>query len=240
MSDGASRGFFIVLEGIDGSGKTTQCRLLAEWLRGQGVPLVATAEPGGTPLGQRVRSLLLDGSDAISPLAELFLFQASRAQLLEQLIRPALAAGQVVLCDRYTLSTIAYQGYAGGLPLDVVRQSCTLATAGLEPDLIVLLDLPVADSLPRRKAPDRVESRGAEYHQRVRDGFLSEVQLLARTNPRGCRSSMPDRTRPACRRNCVGRSSPTQTGPSPTSRPTTSAASLACLACPCDQPAKLV
>jgi dTMP kinase len=110
MSDGASRGFFIVLEGIDGSGKTTQCRLLAEWLRGQGVPLIATAEPGGTPLGQRVRSLLLDGSDAISRLAELFLFQASRAQLLEQVIRPALAAGQVVLCDRYTLSTIAYQG----------------------------------------------------------------------------------------------------------------------------------
>jgi dTMP kinase len=183
MSDGASRGFFIVLEGIDGSGKTTQCRLLAEWLRGQGVPLIATAEPGGTPLGLRVRSLLLDGSDAISPLAELFLFQASRAQLLEQLIRPALAAGQVVLCDRYTLSTIAYQGYAGGLPLDVVRQSCTLATAGLEPDLIVLLDLPVADSLPRRKAPDRVESRGAEYHQRVRDGFLSEAKLLTRADP---------------------------------------------------------
>jgi dTMP kinase len=183
MSDRTGRGFFLALEGIDGSGKSTQCRLLAEWLRGQGVPLIATAEPGGTPLGQRLRSLLLDGSDAISPLAELFLFQASRAQLLEQLIRPALAAGQVVLCDRYTLSTIAYQGYAGGLPLDVVRQSCTLATNGLEPDLILLLDLPVADSLPRRKAPDRVESRSVEYHQRVRDGFLSEAQLLAGTNP---------------------------------------------------------
>lgn len=183
MLSAISRGFFIALEGIDGSGKSTQCRLLAEWLEGLGVSIIVTAEPGGTALGQRLRALLLLGTEPMSPLAELFLFQASRAELLHQVIRPALTRSQVVLCDRYTLSTLAYQGYGIGLPVDLVRQSCQLATGGLEPDLTLLLDLPVADSLSRRKQTDRVESRPPEYHQRVREGFLTESKRLAQTDP---------------------------------------------------------
>jgi dTMP kinase len=168
---------FISLDGLDGSGKSTQCRLLADWLRGRGHAVTLCTDPGGTALGVQLRELLLYHRQEIALPCEALLFMASRAQLTAEVIRPALDAGGIVVSDRYTLANVVYQGHAGGLDVEALWQVGRLATGGVEPDLAVVLDLPLSVALARRDRPaDRVESRGTDYHDRVRQGFLTEAR----------------------------------------------------------------
>lgn len=171
-------GTFITLEGPEGAGKTVLARRLAEALQGCGHTVRLTREPGGTPLGERVRALLLERSSGdlvIDARADALLFNAARAQLVAEVIRPALDAGEVVLCARFTDSTLAYQGYGAGLPIGALRAIADVATGGLRPDLTVLLDVDPEIGL-RRKSPgarNRFEaSFDLEFHRRVRAGFL--------------------------------------------------------------------
>jgi dTMP kinase len=175
-------GRFLVLEGIDGCGKSTQIEALRAWLpvsglMADGARLVVTREPGGTALGQALRALLLRPPEGAAPcsLSELMLYAADRAQHVEECLRPALAAGDWVLSDRFSGSTAAYQGYGRGLPLDTILQLEALATGGLAPDLTLWLDLPLAGSLQRRgdRPADRIEAAGAAFLQRVSDGFAT-------------------------------------------------------------------
>jgi dTMP kinase len=178
-------GRFVVLEGIDGCGKTTQLQRLMAWLPGSGLlapggQVVLTREPGGTPLGQALRQLLLHPPQGAAPLstAELLLYAADRAQHVEQVIRPALVAGHWVLSDRFSGSTAAYQGHGRGLDLALIAQLEVIATAGLQPDLTLWLDLPVAESLRRRagRVPDRIEAGGRPFLERVASGFATLAQ----------------------------------------------------------------
>ena len=166
---------FITLEGGEGSGKSVQARALYKRLLQSAIPTLLTYEPGGTPCGNKIgRWLKWAEAQDISPLTELLLFNASRAQLVSEVIRPNLKNGMVVICDRYTDSTIAYQSYGRGLDLDMVESVNNTATQGLKPDLIVLLDIPVEEGLARKrvKKQDRFEQEDIAFHQRVRDGFL--------------------------------------------------------------------
>jgi dTMP kinase len=168
---------FISLDGLDGSGKSTQCRLLADWLRARGSAVTQCTDPGGTAVGDVIRVLLLEHRHQMSLACEALLFMASRAQLTAEVIRPALDAGRTVVADRFLLANVVYQGHAGGLDPDQLWQIGWLTTGGLEPDLTVVLDFPVEAALLRRKGPaDRVESRDAAYHRRVREGFLIEAR----------------------------------------------------------------
>jgi dTMP kinase len=166
-------GFFLVLDGPDGGGKTTQAARLVDWLRERGLDVVTCRDPGGTALGNRLRAILLDrDSVAISLRAEMLLYMASRAQMVEEVIRPALEAGRVVISDRFLLATIVYQGYAGGLAAADIAQVGQVATGGLLPDLTLVLD--VAPEVSRGRvgpARDRIEDRPASYHDRVRAGY---------------------------------------------------------------------
>lgn len=177
------RGVFVVFEGIEGSGKSTQARLLAEWLAGHGVPHRLAREPGGTPAGEEIRRLILEGGD-LPPRAELLLALAARAIHVDAVLAPALAAGEVVVADRYELSTFAYQGYGRGLPLVEVRRINELATGGLSPDVTLLLEVPVAVGEARRREAgrnaDRIEGAGHAFHARVAEAYA----LLAQTEPR--------------------------------------------------------
>ena len=169
---------FITLEGPEGAGKTTQLRALADYLRGCGYDVVTTREPGGTPIGDQIRHVLHDTANAaMSPTAEVLLYAASRAQLVAEVIRPALAAGRVVLCDRYADSTMAYQGYGRGLDRDALAALTAIATGGLRPDLTLLLDLDVARGLARRRDEgeemNRLDLETIEFHRRVRAGYLA-------------------------------------------------------------------
>jgi dTMP kinase len=168
-------GLFVALEGPDGSGKTTQAASLADWLGSLGREVVACREPGGTALGERLRSILLDRSDlSIGMRAEMLLFMSSRAQLIEEVIRPALARGAVVVVDRFLLSTVVYQGYAGGLDVEQLWQVGLVATGGLLPDLTLLVDVPPEVARGRiGPGRDRIEDRGEDSRRRVREGFLS-------------------------------------------------------------------
>jgi len=167
---------FIALEGLDGTGKSTQCRLLAAWLRARGRAVTECADPGSTSIGEQIRELVLHRREEMAPACEALLFMASRAQLTTDIIRPALSAGRDVVADRYLLSNVVYQGHAGGLPADQLWAIGRLSTDGVEPDLTVVLDLPVEAARKRRTgSADRVESRDAEYHARVRAGFLDEA-----------------------------------------------------------------
>jgi dTMP kinase len=173
----AARGLFITLEGPEGGGKSTLAPLLAEHLRGRGLAVVACAEPGGGALGQAIRGLLLNPEHTnIAPRTELLLFLAARAQLIQDTIAPALAAGQIVVSDRYSDSTLAYQAYAGGLPVEEVEAAVNSATGGLWPDLTLLLDVPPEVGLARQATRNRMENKGLEFHTRVRDGFLIQWQ----------------------------------------------------------------
>ena len=170
-------GLLLSLDGIDGTGKSTQCRLLAEYLRAAGHDVIGCVDPGGTPLGQELRQILLLGRHALSPNCEALLFMASRAQLVAEVIRPALDAGRIVVSDRYLLANVVYQGHAGGLDVDQLWQVGALSTMGIEPDLTFVLDLPLDLALVRRGRPaDRMESRPRDYHERVRQGFLAEAK----------------------------------------------------------------
>jgi len=167
---------FITFEGPDGSGKSTQIALLAERLRAAGREVLTVREPGGTPAGERIRALLLGdgGSVEINPRADALLFNASRSQLVAEVIRPALARGASVIADRFADSTLAYQGYGSGLPLDELRAAINFATAGLTPDLTVLLDLPAEEGLARKSGDGCTrfeEGFDAAFHTRVADGF---------------------------------------------------------------------
>jgi dTMP kinase len=181
-------GRFITFEGLDGCGKSTQLALLAEHLRGQGLPVTETREPGGTPVGQLIREILLHTSQGkISPLTELTLMFAARAQHIEQVILPALQRGEVVLCDRFTDSSVAYQGYGRGVALETIAALEKLLCQGVRPDLTLLLDIDVQTGLHRTGArnrqadqPDtRFEREGAEFFERVRRGYLE----IARQEP---------------------------------------------------------
>jgi dTMP kinase len=171
------RALFISLDGLDGTGKSTQCRLLAAWLRGRGHAVTECADPGGTAVGDVIRDLLLGHRHEMALPCEALLFMASRAQLTAEVIRPALDAGRAVVADRYLLANVVYQGHAGGLEPEFLWQVGRLATGGLEPDLTIVLDLPLEAALARRRGPaDRVESRDAPYQCRVREGFLAEAR----------------------------------------------------------------
>ena len=172
------RGIFISLDGIDGTGKSTQCRLLAEALRGSGWIVTECTDPGGTEVGKLLRDVLLGHRHQLALPTEALLFMASRAQLVAEVIRPALEAGHAVVCDRFTLANVVYQGHAGGLDPQQLWDVGRLATGGLQPDLTIVLDLPVEAAMQRRARPaDRFESRDADYQSRVRAGFRAEAQL---------------------------------------------------------------
>ena len=174
------KGRFISFEGPEGSGKTSQIQALRDYLVGRGFDVLVTREPGGTPIGDQIRAILHDHANAaMLPATEILLFSASRAQLVGEVIRPALERGTVVLCDRYADSTFAYQGYGLGLPLDSLRTITQFATGGLRPDLIVCLDLPVEEGLRRKRAAfesgesewNRIDARELAFHRRVRSGY---------------------------------------------------------------------
>ncbi len=167
---------FITFEGPDGSGKTTQLALLAAYLEAQGRPVVRTREPGGTRIGDQIRACLHDVQNtAMMPTAEILLYSASRAQLVAEVIRPNLAAGRIVLCDRYADSTLAYQGYGRGLALDLLREITRFATAGLQPDLTLLFDLDVTAGLARRQMGqaemNRMDLQAIHFYERVQAGY---------------------------------------------------------------------
>lgn len=177
------RGLFVTLEGGDGSGKSTLAQGLGHWLRAQGFDVCLTREPAGTPLGTSIWSLFEKGRTAkthnISPMAELFLMEAARAEHVEEVIRPALERGEVVICDRFFDSTTAYQGYGRGIDLELVRAMNDIATSGLEPDLTLLLDVPSGEGVSRAGHPqdgkkgDSIGGEALAFHERVRQGFLA-------------------------------------------------------------------
>jgi dTMP kinase len=165
-------GRLIAFEGVEGAGKSTQLALLRQALEGRSREVVVTREPGGTPAGERIRALLLDPGVELHPRTEALLFAAARAELVEDVIRPALERGAVVLCDRNLDSSLAYQGGARGLGRGPVEQVNRFGTGGLLPDLVVLLDLDPADGLRRRsRDPDRIEAQDLDFHRRVREAF---------------------------------------------------------------------
>jgi dTMP kinase len=172
-------GTFITFEGIDGSGKSTQLRLLTNFLGSQGCDVLVTREPGGTSVGLRLRAALLDAQEQVDPLTELLVFAADRAQHVRRVLRPALAAGQIVFSDRYADATRAYQGAGRGFSPELVSEIIQLATEGLVPDLTLLFDLSIAESSARtkrrleaRQVGDRLDSEDAEFHTRVREAYL--------------------------------------------------------------------
>jgi dTMP kinase len=176
------RGRFITFEGIDGCGKTTQFRVLSQWLRDRGNDVVETVEPGGTAIGQQIRRILLDpASSEMQARTELLLYFASRAQNVDEVIRPALEAGRLVLCDRFTDSTLVYQGCGRGLDTGVVRDLDRIACRGLKPDVTFLIDIDLETSLMRAKrrnervgpAESRIDEESAAFHERVRQGYLA-------------------------------------------------------------------
>jgi dTMP kinase len=175
------RGRFITLEGPDGAGKSAVSRRLEAWLAERGLPATVVREPGGTPLGEAIRSILMDARQQHSGPADALLFNAARAQLVATVIRPALERGELVVCDRYADSTLAYQGYGSGVPLDAVRALAAVSTGGLVPDRTVLLDVPVEVGLERRRhGPGDQQTRFEDdarhdraFHERVRAGYLA-------------------------------------------------------------------
>jgi dTMP kinase len=173
-----TKGLFIVLEGVEGAGKSTQAALLSEWFDALGLPHSLAREPGGTPVGEAIRGLVLERTDLEIPAeTELFLILAARAAYTREVVVPALDAGKLVLSDRFDLSTLAYQGFARGLDLDQVRRANRMATGGLRPDLYLVLDVPAELGMERKAkgARDRIEREGLTFLSRVREGYRTLV-----------------------------------------------------------------
>ena len=182
MSQASTSGLFVTFEGPEGAGKSTQIRLLAERLKCEGMAHLLTREPGGTDIGGKLRELVLDARSRMSAMTEFLIYSASRAQLVGEVVRPALERGEVLVCDRYVDSSYAYQGYGRGLDMAQLRAVSEAATGGLTPDLTVLLDIDPDLGLRRAARvaePDRIEQAGLEFHARVREGFL----ILAAAEP---------------------------------------------------------
>ena len=176
----SKRGLFITFEGIDGCGKSTQLNLLCEYLKTKDLEVVITREPGAKGLGEQLREILLNYEGEVSSNCEAFLFLADRAQHIDTLVKPAIDAGKVVLCDRHTDSTVAYQGYGRGVDLGRIKMLNEIATSGLVPDLTFVFDIDVETSQKRvGKIKDRMESAGDDFHNRVRKGYLE----VARQEP---------------------------------------------------------
>ncbi len=174
-----AKGFFIAFEGPEGSGKSTQIRRLAEKLEGVGRNFVVTKEPGGTPAGDAIRTVLLDPGLRIDPLPEFLLYSASRAQHVEEVIKPALDAGKLVISDRFAGASVAYQGYGRGLELPFIRELTSRVTNGIHPDLTLLLDMEPERGLERvakRGHKDRLERADLSFHREVRRGFLGQAK----------------------------------------------------------------
>lgn len=167
------KGLFITFEGADGCGKTTQLNLLAEYLKNSGREVVLTREPGGKGLGEKVREILLNYDGEVSDRCESFLFLADRAQNIDIIVNPAVKDGKIVLCDRHIDSTVAYQGFGRGLDIERIKMLNTIATNGRKPDLTIVFDIDVENSMKRvGNQKDRMESAGIEFHNRVRNGYL--------------------------------------------------------------------
>lgn len=173
-------GWFLVLDGPEGAGKTTQAEHLVQHLRDTGREATTVRDPGSTPVSERIREVLLDRRlPEMDARTEVFLYMASRAEMVARIIRPALDVGLIVVCDRFVSATVAYQGYAGGIDPDLIWHLGRTACGGLEPDLTVILDLPVQEGLARARAlaePDRIEAKGPVYHEKVRQGFLAMAE----------------------------------------------------------------
>jgi len=174
-------GKFITFEGSEGCGKSTQSRLLSEYLRKKGYPVIYLREPGGVKISEKIRSILLDAKNSsMSSGCEMLLYMASRVQVVNDIIKPALKKDKIVICDRFLDSTIAYQGYGLGIDISLIKKIGSFATQGISPGLTIFLDLPVEKGLTHRKSrEDRIELRSFDYHRRVRNGYLS----LARREP---------------------------------------------------------
>lgn len=169
-----SKGLFITFEGVDGCGKTTQIKLLKEYFEKQGKTVLLTREPGAKGLGVKLREILLNYDEEVSPNCESFLFLADRAQHIDTIIKPAVERGEIVLCDRHTDSTVAYQGYGRGVDLDRINMLNDIATSGMKPDLTFIFDIDIETSMSRvGKEKDRMESAGVEFFKRVREGYLN-------------------------------------------------------------------
>lgn len=191
-SNNNHKGTFITLEGPEGAGKTTQLKLLSKFLQDEGIEHVITRDPGGTSLGKPIRRLLLNAESVVSPVAELLLYEADRAQNVSEVIMPGLAEGKVVFCDRYVDSTIAYQGFGRGIDLDLIEQLNNVASQGLKPKCTILFDIESSAGLARLhpSGHDRLEREALEFHQKVRNGYLE----LAKKDDRRWRvldASMP-------------------------------------------------
>ena len=177
------RGLFITVEGVEGCGKSTHSRLIYRYLKGLGLPCVYTKEPGGTRIGNKIRKILLSPRNAgMDDIAELFLFEANRSQVVSEVIRPALKRKTIVICDRFYDATMAYQGYGDRLDKAIIKRMNGLATGGTRPDLTIILDINVEKGLQRArlKRRDRMEEKGLSYHNRVRKGYVD----IARKEPR--------------------------------------------------------
>ena len=172
------KGAFIVLEGPDKSGKSTQAGLIARYLRLKKIPFIHTREPGGTSFAEAIRRILLKPGPQVDPVAELLLYEAARAQHTREKLLPALQAGKAVLCERYTLATLAYQGYARGLSLPLIRNLNFIATQGLKPDITFLLDIPESsfDSREQNRRHDRLEQEPRRFRRQVRAGYLAAAR----------------------------------------------------------------
>lgn len=177
-----NRGFFITLEGGEGSGKSTLINKIKELLASKGIDFIVTREPGGTPIGEDIRKLVLHKKENITPLAELSLYLASRAEHVADVIKPALESGKVVICDRFNDSSWAYQGYARGLDVDMVKSFCNFVSQEIEPNLTLFLDIEPGLGFKRieKREMDRIEREGMSFHEKVREGYL----LLAKKEPK--------------------------------------------------------
>jgi len=173
---------FITFEGSEGCGKSTQSRLLYNYLRSRGLKVIYLREPGGTKVSEKIRKILLDAkNDKMGAACEMLLYMASRAQVVQEIIKPALEKGQNVICDRFLDSTVAYQGFGLGMDITLIKYLGNFATTGIKPDLTVFLDLPIKKGLKHRQAAkDRIERRSFLYHRRVKNGYLN----IARQEPR--------------------------------------------------------